>query len=170
MARSSRNVPKKAGLPGLRIHLGGVAMANDPGRKQLIDGLNQDLAAEYQAVIAYLLFSRLANGPLRPELSGFFESEIADELGHAKLLAQKIVALGGTPTTKPAEVTLSEDNREMLQISLQAEKDTIERYTQRIKQAEAAGELGLKVDLEQLVSDETRHKEDIERMLFGWRE
>lgn len=145
-------------------------MANDQTKQQLIDGLNQDLAAEYQAVISYLLFSRLVNGPLRPELSSFLESEIEDELGHAKFLAHKIVALGGEPTTVPAEVTLSHDNREMLQISLQAEKDTIERYTQRVKQAEAAGELGLKVELEQLVADETKHKEDLERILFGWKD
>jgi bacterioferritin len=145
-------------------------MPNDQARQQLIDGLNQDLAAEYQAVISYLLFSRLANGPLRPELSSFLESEIEDELGHAKFLAHKIVALGGTPTTVPADVSLTNDNREMLQISLQAEKDTIERYTQRVKQAEAAGELGLKVELEQLVADETKHKEDLERILFGWRD
>jgi bacterioferritin len=145
-------------------------MANDPARQALIDGLNIDLAAEYQAVIMYLLFSRLANGPLRPELSSFFESEIEDELGHAKFLAHKVVALGGTPTTRPADVTLTSDNREMLQIALQAEKETIDRYTQRIKQADALGEVGLRVELENLVADETRHKEDIERMLFGWRE
>jgi bacterioferritin len=145
-------------------------MGNDQARQQLIDGLNQDLAAEYQAVISYLLYSRLVNGPLRPELSGFLESEIKDELNHAKFLAHKVVALGGTPATVPAEVTLSTDNREMLQISLQAEKDTIERYTQRVKQAEAAGELGLKVELEQLVADETKHKEDLERILFGWKD
>jgi bacterioferritin len=145
-------------------------MANDPMKQQLIDGLNEDLAAEYQAVISYLLFSRLVNGPLRPELSGFLESEIEDELQHAKFLAHKIIAMGGTPTTVPADVTLTTDNREMLQISLQSEKDTIERYTQRVKQAEAAGELGLKVELESLVAEETKHKEDLERILFGWRE
>ena len=145
-------------------------MANDQTKQQLIDGLNQDLAAEYQAVISYLLFSRLVNGPLRPDLSGFLEGEIEDELNHAKFLSHKIIALGGTPTTVPAEVTLTTDNREMLQISLQAEKDTIERYTQRVKQAEAAGELGLKVELESLVAEETKHKEDLERILFGWRD
>jgi bacterioferritin len=145
-------------------------MAKDQAKQQLIDGLNEDLAAEYQAIIAYLLYSRLANGPLRPELSRFLESEIEDELGHAKFLSHKIVALGGTPTTKPADVTLTTDNREMLQISLQSEKDTIERYTQRVKQAEAAGEVGLKVELENLVAEETKHKEDLERMLFGWKE
>lgn len=139
-------------------------------RKALIDGLNTDLAAEYQAVITYLLFSKLVNGPLRPELSKFFEGEIQDELGHAALLAHKIVALGGEPVTKPAPVTLSRDNREMLEIALKAESETIARYTERIEQAEAVGELGLKVDLEDLVSDETSHKEDIERMLSGWKE
>ena len=97
-------------------------------------------------------------------------SEIQDELEHAKFLAHKIVALGGTPTTQPAEVVLSEDNRELIQLALQAEKETIERYTQRIKQADAAGEVGLRVDLEQIVAEETKHKEDLERILFRWRE
>lgn len=143
-------------------------MANDAARQALIDGLNEDLANEYTAIISYLLFSRLVQGPLRPELSKFLESEIDDELGHAKLLSHKVVALGGTPTTEPAPVTLTTDNREMLQLSLQAEKDTIERYTQRIKQAEALGDIGLRVELENLVADETKHKEDLERILFGW--
>ena len=145
-------------------------MANDAARQQLIDGLNEDLANEYTAIISYLLFSRLVRGPLRPELSAFLESEIEDELGHAKLLAHKVVALGGMPTTEPAPLTLTDDNREMVQLALQAEKDTIERYTQRIKQAEAIGEVGLRVELENLVADETKHKEELERMLFGWRE
>jgi bacterioferritin len=143
-------------------------MAHDPAMQELIDGLNVDLANEYTAVISYLLFSRLVNGPHRPELSRFLEHEIEDELGHAKFLSHKIVALGGTPTTEPAPVTLTEDNREMLQLSLQAEKDTIERYTQRIKQAEALGDVGLRVELENLIADETRHKEELERVLFNW--
>ena len=144
-------------------------MAADTVRKALIDGLNEDLGHEYNAIISYLLFSRLVSGPMRPELSSCLEAEIEDELGHAKLLSQKIVALGGDPVTEPAPVQLSTNNREMLQIALQAEKDTIERYTQRIKQADAAGEIGLRVDLEDLVSDETQHKEDLERILFDWK-
>jgi bacterioferritin len=143
-------------------------MANERGRKELIAGLNEDLANEYTAVISYLLFSRLVNGPHRVELSDFLEHEIKDELEHAKFLSHKIVALGGEPTSEPAPVTLSHDNREMLQLSLQAEKDTIERYTQRIKQAEAIGDVGLRVELENLVAEETRHKEDLERILFNW--
>lgn len=143
-------------------------MAIDGARQALIQGLNDDLAHEYQAIISYLLYSRLVSGPLRVELSDFLEDEIADELKHAKFLAHKIVTLGGEPTARPAEVPLSRDNREIIELALQAEVDTIERYTQRIKQAEAAGEVGLRVDLEQIVSDETRHKEDLERILEGW--
>ena len=73
-------------------------------RQDLIDGLNEDLAAEYQAVIMYRSYASLVSGPNRPELRAFFESEIPDELGHAAFLADKIVALGGAPTTRPAEV------------------------------------------------------------------
>jgi bacterioferritin len=145
-------------------------MATDAARQELIRGLNQDLAHEYEAVISYLLFSRLVAGPLRPVLADFLEGEIADELNHAKFLAHKIVALGGTPTTEPAEVKLPGTNRGMVEAALQSEIDTIQRYTQRIKQAEAAGELGLKIDLEDLVSEETRHREDLERILKGWTE
>lgn len=144
-------------------------MAND-AIQSLIEGLNDDLAHEYQAIISYLLYSRLVNGPLRPELSSFLESEIDDELEHAKFLSHKIVALGGEPTTRPAAVRLSEDNREMLELSLQSERETIERYTRRIEQAEAAGEVGLRVDLENILSEETKHMEDLERILSRWSE
>lgn len=138
-------------------------------RQELIAGLNEDLAHEYAAIISYMLYSRLANGPLRLELSGFMESEIADELEHAKFLAHKIIALGGTPTTEPAPVKLTQDNREMVELALQSEKDTIARYTKRTQQAEAAGDLALKIELENLVAEESRHKEDLERILLGWR-
>lgn len=143
---------------------------NDDARHELIEGLNEDLAHEFQAIISYLLYSRLVNGPLRPELSAMLESEIEDELDHAKFLAHKIVALGGEPTTRPAAVRLSEDNREMLELSLQSEMDTIERYTKRLDQADAIGDLGLRVELEDIVAEETKHKEDFERILHRWRE
>jgi bacterioferritin len=144
-------------------------MGND-GRDELIKGLNEDLAHEYNAIISYMLYSRLVTGPLRLELSGFLEGEILDELEHAKFLSNKIVALGGRPTTEPAPVQLPDSNKAMLELSLQAEKDTIQRYALRARQAEAAGELGLKIELENLLAEETQHKEDLERILSGWRD
>lgn len=144
-------------------------MAKD-GKAELIAGLNEDLANEYTAIISYLLYSRLVNGAPRLELAAFFESEITDELEHAKFLSNKIVALGGEPVTEPAPVTLSQDNSEMLKLALKAERETIARYTTRIRQAEQAGEVALKVELENLIAEETRHKEDLERVLHGWRD
>jgi bacterioferritin len=145
-------------------------MAKDQGREQLLAGLNEDLANEFTAIISYLLYSRLVSGVHRLELAEFLEGEIADELEHAKFLSHKIVALGGTPATEPAPVRLGKTNQQMLQYALESEKETIARYTKRIEQAEALGELGLKVELENLVAEETRHKEDLERVLLGWKE
>jgi bacterioferritin len=137
--------------------------------KDLIDGLNEDLAAEYQAVILYRTYAALVTGPNRQELRDFFEAEIPDEMDHAALLADKIVALGGTPTVVPAPVPMAKNNREMLENALQGEVDTIERYTRRIQQAEAVGELAIKIQLENLIVDESTHRDTIRRMLMDWR-
>jgi bacterioferritin len=137
--------------------------------KALIDGLNEDLAAEYQAVIMYRTYASLVAGPWRQELRAFFEGEIPDELGHAAYLADKIVALGGIPTVAPGPVPVVKDNKEMMEKTLQAEIDTIARYTKRVEQAETAGEIALKVQLENMILDETTHRDDIRRMLLGWK-
>ncbi len=137
--------------------------------QELIDGLNEDLAAEYQAVIMYRTYASLVTGPYRQELRAFFEGEIPDELGHAALLADKIVALGGTPTVMAADVPVATDNRQMLENALQAEVETIERYMRRVEQAERAGELAIRIQLENLIVDESNHRDDIRRMLMDWR-
>jgi bacterioferritin len=135
----------------------------------LLEGLNEDLAAEYQAVIMYRTYASLVSGPYRQDLREFFEGEIPDELGHAAFLADKIVALGGTPTVEPKPVALTKDNKEMLENALQGEVETIERYTKRAQQAEEAGELGIKLQIENMIVDESTHRDDIRRMLVGWR-
>lgn len=134
-------------------------------RQALIDGLNEDLAAEYQAIIFYLVGAQLMTGPNRPELKELFETEIQDEIGHARFLASKIVSLGGEPTTEPRPVQLGRSNRDRIELALEAEAETIGRYENRAKQAEAAGQTGLQVRLEDLVADETEHKEEMELIL-----
>jgi bacterioferritin len=137
--------------------------------QELIDGLNEDLAAEYQAIVMYRTYASLVTGPFRQELRAFFEGEIPDELMHAGLLADKIVALGGTPTVDVPPVPIGTDNRQMLENALAAEVDTIARYTKRIDQADRAGEISIKVQLEDLIVDESNHRDDIRRMLKDWR-
>src|SRR5687768_18600202 len=105
--------------------------------RELIEGMNEDLAAEYQAVVMYRTYASLVTGPWRQELRGFFEGEIPDDLGHAAFLAVKAVAPGGVPTTEVKHARTPRTNREMLQYSLQAEVDTIERYTLHTQPGEA---------------------------------
>ena len=138
------------------------------GRDALITGLNHDLAGEYQAIVMYTHFAAKLTGPFRKELRALFQAEVADEQGHAQFLADKIAALGGEPTTQPRPVMSADDPRQMLENALATEKQAIADYRQRIEQAEAFGDIGLKVDLENQISDETRHKEEMERILAGW--
>ena len=138
---------------------------SDHARETLITGLNEDLGYEFQAVIFYTVGAQLMTGANRPELKAMFEAEIPDEQGHASFLAQKIVALGGTPVTSAAPVELGSSNRERIELALQAEKDTIGRYMKRVEQAEAAGEPGLRLRLEDLIVDETGHREELEMIL-----
>ena len=140
------------------------------GRQALIDGLNHDLAGEYQAILMYIHYSAKLTGPFRRELRALFQAEVADEQGHAQFLSDKIAAMGGEPTTEPGPVRHVDQPRQMLDCALSAEVQAIADYTTRIGQAETCGELGLKVALENQLADETRHKEEIERIIAGWYE
>ncbi|HLR65772.1 ferritin-like domain-containing protein [Virgibacillus alimentarius] len=133
--------------------------------QELIDGLNVDLAHEYGAAIQYTYSAAVVSGLYRPALKPFFESEISEELGHALYLSEKISALGGTPTTKAAEVEQPTDVKDLLEATLKAETDTIERYKKRKQQADALGYTELGVKLEDLIADETNHKQEVERIL-----
>ena len=136
--------------------------------KELIEGLNVDLAHEYGAVIQYRTYASAVSGPHRQELRAFFTSEIADELGHAQILADKIITLGGRPVTTPTAVKYTEDPKEMLRNSLEDEEVTVQRYVERREQAEACGEYGLAVDFDDLIRDETRHRDELRMMLKRW--
>ena len=145
-----------------------AAAAGD--RQVLIDGLNRNLAGEYQAIVMYIQYSAKLTGPYRRELRTLFQAEIVDEQGHAQFLADKIAALGGEPTTEPHAVPHAGQPREMLECALAAEKQAISGYQERLNQADLFGDIGLRVSLENQVADETRHKEEIERVLGGWDE
>jgi bacterioferritin len=137
-------------------------------KQALIDALNQDLANEFQAIIMYTTYSAQVKGPFRLQLVGFLQGEIVDEQGHAQFLADKIVALGGVPTTTPAPVPPAETPREMLERVLAAEKQAIAEYTVRSEQAREAGAIGLAIQLEDMIVDETGHYEETKKLLDEW--
>jgi bacterioferritin len=137
-------------------------------KQTLIDRLNEDLAGELSAVIQYTTYAAKSTGPYRPQLSQFFLTEVADEQAHAQFLANKIVALGGEPTTTARPVPPAKSNRQMLQEVLKAERQATEDYATRAKEAEAYGDKGLMVQLEDMVRDESGHAEETERILRDW--
>ncbi|HLS66160.1 MAG TPA: ferritin-like domain-containing protein [Pseudogracilibacillus sp.] len=137
----------------------------DKQMQELIDGLNIDLANEYGAAIQYTYSASAVSGLYRSALKPFFEAEIEEELGHALYLSEKIIALGGTPTTEAAEIPRPTDVKDILEAVHKAESDTVVRYEKRKKQAEALGLTELAVQLEDMIADETRHKEEVERLL-----
>ncbi len=137
-------------------------------KSTMIKNLNNDLADELAAIIQYITYAAQVTGPYRPQLVEFFLQEVPDEQSHAQFLANKIVALGGRPTTEPSPVMKAEDNKEMLQAVLEAERRAVKGYTERAKQAEEFGDMGLAVQLEDMVRDETDHFEETERILRDW--
>ena len=137
-------------------------------KQTFINHLNEDLAGELGAIIQYITYAAKATGPYRPQLSQFFLTEVADEQLHAQYLANKIVALGGEPTTTPRPVPAAHSNREMLEAVLAAERQATKDYTTHAQEAEAFGDKGAMVQLEDMVRDEIGHSEETERMLRDW--
>lgn len=145
-----------------------IAVADEGDRAQLIEHLNEDLAGELQAIAMYIQYSALLQGPYRKELRALFQAEIPDEQRHAQFLSDKIAVLGGTPTTTARPVPQANHAADMLRHVFDAEQQAIADYAERAQEAENCGELGLKVELENIVVDETNHRDEVEQILAGW--
>lgn len=140
-------------------------------KQELVDGLNEALAYEYQAVQMYIHYAATVSGIHRGELKEEFQAEVQDELGHAQFLAEKVDALGGTPTTEVKPFPGEDNPRAMLEAVRDAEEEAVDRYVDLMEQAEEYGDLGLANDLHDIISDETEHKEETEKLLRGhWKE
>ena len=126
------------------------------------------MAGELSAIIQYITYAAKVSGPCRPQLSHFFPTEVTDEQTPAQFLANKIVALIGEPTTRPNSLPEVETNKEMLEAALVVEKQAVEQYTERVRQAEEFGDKGLVVQLEDVVRDESNHSEETERIPRDW--
>ena len=130
-------------------------------REQLIDLLNEDLAREYQAIIAYTVYSQTMKGAAFTDIAGELAVHATEELSHALLIAKQIDYLNGQPVVTPKEVKTSEKAEEMLRFDLENEKETIINYRQRIRQAESLGEYALSEVLRKIIAQEQEHLTDL---------
>jgi bacterioferritin len=129
--------------------------------QDLIKALNEDLAREYQAIIAYTVYSNVLKGAEWMNIAGELKLHAAQELQHALIIADQIDYLGGMPTATPKEVKLSEKPEEMLRFDLDNETVTIKNYRERVKQAEALGHYALSEQLRSIISQEQEHQHDL---------
>ena len=136
-------------------------------KEQLIAGLNEDLAAEWGTILRYTYQSGKVVGLRGAELREIFAKEIPDELGHAKYLTDVVADLGGDPTTKPKEFGKPDDLKAMIELDLKMELSDVENYTAHSKMAGELGMTELKVKLEEMAADESKHARELHRILKG---
>jgi bacterioferritin len=134
-------------------------------REQMIALLNEDLAGEYQAIIAYTVYSQVIKGPEYTDIARELAVHAGEELQHALSIAKQIDYLGGMPEVKPKPVKTSRDPVVMLRADLENEQVTVARYRERIRQAEAMGEFALSETLRAIIVQEQEHAIDLSAAL-----
>jgi bacterioferritin len=138
-------------------------MADNPSvtRKQLIDNLNEDLSREYQAIIAYVVYSQALKGPQYMSIAKELEKHAGEELKHALTIAKHIDYLGGMPTNTPKPVKLTDSAELMLRADLQNESDTIRAYRDRLRECESISEFAIAEDIREILRQEQEHLVDL---------
>jgi bacterioferritin len=131
------------------------------GREELIGLLNEDLSREYQAIIAYVVYSQVLKGAQYMGIAAELEKHALEELQHALILAKQIDYLGGMPSVVAKSVKTSESAEEMLRFDLDNENETIRNYRQRVRQCEALGEYAMAEHIRDILVQEQEHQIDL---------
>lgn len=130
-------------------------------REQLIELLNEDLAREYQAIIAYVIYSQAIKGAIYMNIAKELETHAQEELQHAITIAKQIDYLGGMPTNIPKPVKTSEEATAMLRFDLDNENETVRNYRERVRQCEALGEYAMAEHIREILMQEQEHQIDL---------
>src|SRR5262245_42701548 len=130
-------------------------------REKLIELLNEDLSREYQAIIAYVVYSQVLKGAEYMNIAKELEKHAEEELQHALKVSKHIDYLGGMPTATAKPVKLSEEAEEMLRADLQNENETIVNYRQRVRDCESLQEYGIAEDIREILRQEQEHQTDL---------
>jgi bacterioferritin len=130
-------------------------------REQLADLLNEDLAREYQAIIAYVVYSQVLKGAEYMSIADQLEIHAQQELKHAITIARQIDYLGKMPGVVPKPVRTSEKAKDMLRYDLENENETIRNYRARVRQCEQLGEFALAEQIRQILVEEQDHQIDL---------
>lgn len=130
-------------------------------RSDLIQSLNDDLSREYQAIIAYVVYSQTLKGAEYMSIAKELEGHALQELQHALTIAKHVDYLGGKPATTPKPVKATDDAVEMLRADLDNENQTVRAYRERVRQCEALGEFAIAEDIREILRQEQEHQIDL---------
>jgi bacterioferritin len=130
-------------------------------RQQLIDQLNEDLSREYQAIIAYVIYSQVLKGAEYMAIAKELEVHAGQELAHALTISKHIDYLGGTPTTAVKPVKISDKPTELLRADLDNENETVRNYRERVRQCEQLSEFAIAEDIREILRQEQEHQIDL---------
>ena len=136
-------------------------------KEELIQGLNEDLSAEWGTIIRYTYQAGRSFGILGAELREVFTRETQDKLGHAAFLTDVIIDLGGEPATIPKQFEKPEDLKAMLELDLKMELEDVQHYTEHAIIADELGNVELKMKLEEMAADEAGHARELRRLIKG---
>jgi bacterioferritin len=135
--------------------------AHQAARQALIDALNEDLAREYQAIIAYVVYSQVLKGAEYMAIAAELEKHAGEELSHALIISNQIDYLGGTPTVTPKPVKMAKSSKELLRFDLDNENETIREYRKRVKQCESLNEYAMAEHIREILKQEQEHQIDL---------
>ncbi len=138
-----------------------MAEPKNISRDRLAELLNEDLSREYQAIIAYVVYSQVLKGAEYMNIADQLETHAQQELQHALIISRQIDYLGKIPTVVPKPVKVSDDPKEMLQFDLDNENETVRNYRERVRQCEAIGEFALAEQIRQILIQEQDHQIDL---------
>jgi bacterioferritin len=138
-----------------------MAENNNPALAELIQGLQEDLSREYQAIIAYTIYSNVLKGAQWMSIAGELRKHAGEELQHALIISDQLDYLGAMPNAAPKPVKLSEKAEDMLRFDLDNETETIKAYRKRVKQAESVGHYALAEQIRKIISQEQEHQHDL---------
>jgi bacterioferritin len=138
-----------------------MAEPKDISRDHLAELLNEDLAREYQAIIAYVVYSQVLKGAEYMNIADQLEVHAQQELEHALIISRQIDYLGKMPTVSPKPVKVSDDPKEMLRYDLDNENETIKNYRERIRPCEAIGKYALAEQIRKILIQEQDHQIDL---------
>jgi bacterioferritin len=130
-------------------------------RDQLAELLKEDLSREYQAIIAYVVYSQVLKGAEFMSIAEQLEAHAHQELQHALIISRQIDYLGKMPSVTAKPVRTSEDAKEMLRFDLDNENETIRNYRERVRQCEALGEFAMAEQIRQILIQEQDHQIDL---------